>query len=61
MRKITQMYRTAKAEVLDIVQEFRQLETTSLKVVVGSILFMVLFLTSLFASLWLIAILRGEA
>jgi len=61
MRKITQMYSTAKAEVLLLVQASRQLDPTFIKALAGAILFMVLFLISLFASLWLTAILQGVA
>ena len=55
------MYHTAKAEVLDIVQEFRQLDPVFLKVMVGSILFAVVLYLTLYVGLWCIAILQGLA
>lgn len=61
MRKITQMYSTVKSEIMQFKREFGELETTALKVVIGGILFMVLFYFTLFASLLLIAILQGVA
>jgi hypothetical protein len=57
MRKITQMYSTAKSEIMSFKKEFDGLETTALKVVVGGILFAV----ALYASLLLAAILKGCA
>ena len=55
------MYSTAKAEVLDIVQEFRQLDPVFLKALAGGILFAVLFYLTSYVGLWCIAILQGLA
>jgi hypothetical protein len=61
MRKIIQIYSTAKSEIMSFKKEFDGLETTALKVVVGGILFAVALWFGLYASLLLAAILKACA
>lgn len=55
------MYSTAKAEVLLLVQALRQLDPVFLKALAGGIVFVAVLYITLWASLWIIAILQGLA